>query len=252
MNAHKLTASVRTITGKKVKMLRVKELIPATLYGKGIKSISVECPLKPLTAIIREAGESGLVYLTVEDKVHPTLIHMVQRHPVTNDILHIEFHEVNLKESVKANVPVVLTGEALAVKDGVGTLLQITAEIEVEALPTNLPEKYEVDVTNLAAVNDEIQVKDIPAIPNVTILSEPTQIIVKVGGLVKPEPVEAPPVAEGEPVVEGEEGNPPAGGGGEGKEGVEEKEKKSPPTPIKSGPAGGEKKGESPKKPPEK
>lgn len=217
MNTHKLTANKRTVTGKKVKLLRKKEIIPATLYGKGLESISIECPLKPLIATIREAGESGLVYVTVGEVTHPTLIHTVQRHPVSDEILHVEFHEVNLKETVKANVPVVLTGEAAAVKEGAGTLLQITMEIEVEALPTDLPEKFEVDVTGLAAVNDEIQVKDVNAGAKVTVITAPEQIIVKVGGLTKPEPVEAPLAPEGEVPAEGEaataeEGTAPTGG----------------------------------------
>jgi len=227
MNSHKLTAQIRTVTGKKVKLLRKNDLIPATLYGKGIKSISIECPLKTLVSIIHEAGESGLVYLTVGETTHPTLIHTVQHHPVTDEILHVEFHEVNLKETVKANIPVVLTGESVAVKEGTGTLLQITMEIEVEALPTDLPEKFEVDVTNLAAVNDEIQVKDVNAGAKVTVVTAPDQIIVKVGALAKPEPVETPnPPAggEGEAPAEGEEGNPAEGG----KEGAETKKEEAP------------------------
>lgn len=224
MKKHPLTASVRSVTGKNVKHLREKGLIPATVYGKGIASISIECPIKELSSVIKEAGESGLVYLTVGDTTHPTLIHTVQRHPVTDEILHVEFHEVNLKETTKTNVPIVLTGEPLAVKEGMGTLLQITTEIEVEALPTDLPEKIEIDVAHLAQVNDMVQVKDIPAIKDVTFLTDGEQLIVKIGELLKPEPVETPVVAEGaEAAAEGEEGKAE-----EGKEGTEEKKEETP------------------------
>jgi len=104
--------------------------------------------------VFQAAGETGLVQLTVEgeEKVRPVLIHRVQLDPVTDRLVHVDFHQVDLKETLIAKVPVELVGEAPAAKQGLGILIQPIAEVEVEALPTDLPEKFEVEVCGLAAV----------------------------------------------------------------------------------------------------
>jgi large subunit ribosomal protein L25 len=143
------------------------------------------------------------------------LVKQIQLHPVTGTPLHIEFHEVNLKEKIKANVPVVLIGESPAIKEGMGTLLHLIDEIEVEALPTDLPEHIEIDITKLAAVNDQIMIKECMTNKDVTILTDPEIIVVKIGQLTAPEPE---PIAETTP-TEGAEGETtaPAENGGETK-----------------------------------
>jgi len=119
--------------------------------------------------------------------VKPVLVHHVQRDPVRNTILHVEFHQVDLKEKVHANVPLSLVGEALAVTQKVGVLLSLLSEIEVEALPTDLPEKIEVDVAALAEVGQELKVSDLHVPSGVTVLSDATISVVKVGELVSKE-----------------------------------------------------------------
>jgi large subunit ribosomal protein L25 len=127
--------------------------------------------------------------------MRPVLIHHVQKHPVSRQILHIEFHQVDLKEKVKANVPVEITGEAQAVTDKTGVLLTIHDQVEVEALPADLPENISMDVSGLSEIHQELKVKDLKAPPGVTILTDLEQTLVKIGSLVSRE-AEAEAAAE--------------------------------------------------------
>lgn len=195
MKKHTLKATKRTIVGKKSASLRKAGKIPATVYGKGVDAVSIELLKEKTLPVLHEAGETGLIELSVDESVRPVLVKQVSRHPVTGDIVHIEFQQVNLKEKIKANVPVVLTGESQAVKENLGTLLHLVDEIEVEALPTDLPEHFEIDITPLAAVNDQIIVENLSIPEKVTLLTDKDIIIVKIGQLTAPEP-------EPEPVVE--------------------------------------------------
>lgn len=201
MSSHKLQGEIRTITGKKVKMLRKEGKLPATVYGKGVEPQTISIAIPEFSKVYQEAGETGLIELTIGEKKHPVLIHTVQVDPIRNNLVHVEFHEVNLKEKVHAEVPVELIGESVAIKEKIGVLLPLMDHIEVEALPTELPEKIEVDITGLAAINDQIIVGELTIPANVTVLTDPTLIVVKIGAFVvekEPEPVVTETPAEGE------------------------------------------------------
>lgn len=187
MNRPKLSVAKRTIVGKKVKKLRRENLLPANIYGKNIASVAVQVPLKEFSGIFKEAGETGLIDLNLDGETRPVLIHNIQLDHMTRLPLHADFYQVNLKEKVKTMVPIVTTGEAQAVVDKVGLLLQPLAEIEVEALPEKLPENIEVDVTKLSAVDDQITVKELKLPDGVTLLTDPEQVVVKIAELVTKE-----------------------------------------------------------------
>lgn len=187
MKKHTLTATSRTLLGRKVKKLRKDGQLPATVYGKGVKSVSIAITTNAFAKVYQEAGETGLIELHVDRDVRPVLIHTVQIDPVTSALLHVEFHQVDLKEKVHANVSVELVGEAPAVAQKLGVLLTVLDEIEVEALPTELPEKIIIDVTKLAEVDSEVKVNDIPFPSGVTVLTDPGLTVVKVGALVTKE-----------------------------------------------------------------
>ena len=223
MNKHTLKVTKREIAGKKVRKLRREGILPCNIYGRDIASEAVQVPFVEFEKVYKETGETGLLYLDLGGKQRPVLIHNVQLDYVSQKPIHADFYQVNLKEKVKTMVPVVLTGEAAAVTEKVGTLLQTLNEIEVEALPTDLPEKFEIDITKLAAVDDQITVEDLPKESGVEILTEPTQTIVKISELVEPEPE---PVVEEAP-AEGEEGAEATEEGKEG-ESAEEAAKESP------------------------
>lgn len=214
MKRYLLEAKPRKITGKQVKKLRREGLIPANVYGKDIKSQSLELPLADFQKVFEEAGETGLVDLKVGDQTIPVLIHSLQT-DYRRTPLHADFFKVNLKEKVTAMIPVEIIGEAKAVTDGIGLLEEITKEIEVEALPTDLPENVPVNVENLAQIDQQITVEDLKAPEGITITSDPSLVIVKIGDLISEEAkkqAEEEAAAAEAAAAEGAEGEAPSEG----------------------------------------
>lgn len=220
MKHPQLTAETRTVLGKKLKKLRREGILPANVYGKGLESKSIQVALADFTKVYKEAGDTGLIDLTFDGKTKPVLVKSMHKNYAINAPLHVDFYQVNLKVKVKAVVPVVLVGEAQAVTEKVGLLLQNLNEVEVEALPDKLPENVEVNVEQLAAIGDQVTVADLKVSDDVTILTDATQTIARVNELVveEPEPEES---AEGEEGAEGETAE------GEAKEGESSEENAS-------------------------
>lgn len=244
MKREHLKVEKRKIIGKKVKNLRREGILPANIYGRDFKSISVQAPVKDFEKVYKDAGETGLVDLALDTQTIPVLIHSVHSDYLGN-ILHADFYKVNLKEKVKAMVPIHVTGEPLAVTDKIGLLMNIIDEVEVEALPTELPENLEVNVEKLAAVGEQIAVGDIKAPEGVTILTDATQVIVKIDELVSKEAAEqlaeeaaAAEEAKAEEAAEGAEGTEgeakAEGAEGEAKEESKEEKKEEPKAEEKS------------------
>jgi large subunit ribosomal protein L25 len=216
MKHPKLTVTKREIFGKKVKKLRRDGILPANIYGKDLESTAVQADMKEFMAVFDQVGETGLIDLELDGKMRPVLVKNPQLAYPLRTFLHVDFFQVNLKEKVKTMVPVVLTGEAQATTDETGLLLQTLNEVEIEALPDKLPENIEVDVTGLAQVDDQILVSDLTAPEGVEILTDPGQVVAKIGELVVEEPEPEEP-AEGEEGAEGEAAEGEAGAEGEEK-----------------------------------
>ena len=187
MKRPKLIVEKRKILGKQVKKLRKEGVLPANIYGKGIKSLAVQLPQKEFEKVFKEVRETGLVDVTIDGELKPSLIHNVQYDYLHNIPLHADFYQVNLKEKVKTMVPIKIAGEAKAVVDKLGLLLQPLSEVEVEALPEDLPEYIEVNVEPLAVVNDQIIVESIKLPKGVTVLTDPSQVVVKIEELISKE-----------------------------------------------------------------
>jgi large subunit ribosomal protein L25 len=156
-----LQAQQRTIIGKKVKQLRAKQLLPAHVYGN-TEPINIQIDERAFAKLFAEAGETGLFYLTVEGEKEerPVLISDYLLDPILGTVKHVDLRQVDLNVKVKANVPFETTGESEAVKAG-GVLITTINEIEVEALPADLPEKFVLDISVLKAVGDELKVSDL-------------------------------------------------------------------------------------------
>ena len=208
MKRHSLEVKKRSVFGKKLKKLRKAGTLPGNIYGREMKSVAIEMPTKDFLTVYDAAGHSGVVDLKVDGEVVPTLIHEVTSDHISGDALHVDFYKVNLKEKVKATVPVVVVGEPVAVTEKLGLLLQNLNEIEVEALPTDLPENVEVDVTHLAAVGDMVKVADLKVPSEVTILTDGEQEIARIAELVSKE-------AEEQAAAEAAEAEAQAAEGGE-------------------------------------
>jgi len=199
----KLEAKERKICGRKVKKLRREGILPANLYGKKIKSQALQVPLRDFQKVYKEAGETKLIDLKVGTETFPVLIHNVQLHPVTGEPFHIDFHHVSLKEKTTAMVPVEITGESPAVKQGIGVLIQPISELEVEAFPQDLPEHLVVDISRLSQVDDQVTVSEIEVDrEKVLIKADPSQIVAKIGPLEKEEVISPAPAEEAVPIQE--------------------------------------------------
>jgi large subunit ribosomal protein L25 len=159
--------------------------------------------------VFEKVGETGIIDLAVEGKNLPVMVKGVQIHPLTDQILHVDLYKINLSEKVKVNVPLEITGESPAVEKKLGLLLTPVTEIEVEALPTDLPEAIEIDVTGLIAVDDAIKVSDLKVDRSkVEILADEELVVAQIGELVtkEMEAVEAEAEAEAAATVETTEG----------------------------------------------
>ena len=205
----KLKIQKRKIFGRKVKKLRAEGILPADVYGRKIKSEAVQLKQTEFMPIYQETGETGLIDLLLEDEktARPVLIHNVQLDPVSERVIHVDFHQVSLTEKISAQIPVELVGESPAVEQKLGILVRLLSEIEVEALPEALPEKIEVDISSLSKVDDMVKVGDLKVDEKkIKILAEPNQLIVKIE---PPAKIEVEPVA---PVAEEAAGEAPAEG----------------------------------------
>lgn len=208
-----LTVQKRQITGRKIKSLRRDGIIPANIFGKKVDSMAVQLPEDVFSKAFAKSGETGIVSLTVdgETRERPVLISNLHLHPVTDRVLHVDFRQVDLTEKVTTAIPVELVGESPAEKDLGAVIVQMINELEVEALPADLPEKLEVDVTALTQFGQSLTVADIKVdTKKIEIQAEPEQVIVSALEP-KQEVEEAPAPVEGE-TAEGEAAETPAEG----------------------------------------
>ncbi len=183
----KLSVAKREVLGKQVKKLRREGLLPANIYGADFESTAVSLPLKDFKTVYAIARETGLVDVELDGAIVPVLIKNVQYNPRTEEVVHADFHKVNLKEKISAKIPVEAVGEPKAVADKIGLLEQPVSEIEVEALPTELPEKIEVSVEGMAAVDEQILVSDLKIPAGVEVLTDASQVVFKIGELITKE-----------------------------------------------------------------
>jgi len=201
----KITLSVepRTITGKRVKQLRKQGIIPANIFGGKIKSVAVQVKKTVFAPIWQQAGETQIVYLQLGDEKEsrPTLISNLQLNPITDETIHVDFRQVDLKEKITANIPVEVVGESPAVKDFQASVITSLSEIEVEALPTDLPENIQVDISILKNVGDVIKVADLNIDrTKIEVKNDPETVVVSTAAQQAEEVIAPPPAPEGEAV----------------------------------------------------
>jgi len=204
MQSLTLQTEHRSVTGKKVKSLRRQGITPIHLYGKVTSSLSLQVDSALLQRLVIQAGGTTPVAMSVKgsEATHLTFIREVQRHPVTEAILHVDFYEVPTTETIRADVPVYLTGEAPAVRVQGGVLLQVLHSIEVECLPLEVPRFVEVDVSGLEDFEQTISVSSIALDPSVTIINDASEMIARVN---PPRVVVEEAVAEAAEIGEAEE-----------------------------------------------
>lgn len=194
----KLLAKIRKETGRKTGAIKKAGKIPAVVYGPGVKNVLVEIDYKEFQKVFKETGESSLVGLQIEGEKEnrPVLIHEIQKDPVTDEIIHIDLFQASLKEEVEANVPLVIEGTSLAVKELGGTLVKHFSELEVKALPQNLPHEIKISIDRLETFEDHILIKDLVLPNEVKVIAKPDEIVVSVSPPAKVEEELAVPVEE--------------------------------------------------------
>jgi large subunit ribosomal protein L25 len=170
------------VLGKKVRSLRRRGIIPCHLYGQGVESQSLQVPLPEITTLLRTTGRNTIIDLQVpgEAETRSVMLRGVQRNPVTDEIVHIDFFQISLTEKLRADVPLVLKGEAPAVSVFGGVLLQSLDHITVQALPSDIPSRIEVDVTGLDVIDAAVHVSQLPVPATVELLTEPELVVAKV------------------------------------------------------------------------
>ncbi|HEY7131248.1 MAG TPA: 50S ribosomal protein L25 [Candidatus Limnocylindrales bacterium] len=213
-----LAAEPREVTGKKVAALRRDGRLPAVVFGHGEDSESVSIDTHEFEQLRRHVGQNALIDLSVHGKKsRPVLIQGVQAHPVNRRPLHVDLFLVRMTEELTVDVPLVATGTSHAVEQLQGTLLHPTETVRVKALPDHLPQSIEYSVESLVDFDATVHVRDLIIPSDVTLLTDPDEIIAKVQQP-RIEIEEEPVVAEGEEGAEGAEGEEGAEGAAEGTE----------------------------------
>lgn len=214
-----LAVDARSVLGKQTKQLRRAGTVPGVVYGKGTDSVPVQVDAKTFETLYQEAGRSTIFQLTVPGTgTKSAIIKSVQRHPLSGRAIHVDFFLPDLTVELQIDVPLVFVGEAPAIETTGGSLFTSLDHIKVRALPANLPNEIQVDVTSLVDLEAAIHVSDLGVDSDtVHVLNDPEEMVARV---LPPRVVEEEPtVAEGEE-GEGEEGEGEEGEGGEAGEGA--------------------------------
>jgi len=206
MESLELKTETRDVLGKKNRFLRRQGLTPGHLFGHGIKSQSLQCPTTTVERLVTRAGTTRLIKLQIDDiqTPHIVLIREIQKNPVSGQLLHVDFYQVNMKEKMTAEIPIVLVGDAPALKGKGHIMSHPLTRLSVECLPDKLPHRIEVDVSSLEELDDAIHVSDITLDSEVTILSDPEGLVAKVSEVAAAK-IDEEVAAETEEGVEGEE-----------------------------------------------
>jgi large subunit ribosomal protein L25 len=173
-----LKATRRSVSGKQVKTLRRQGQIPAVMYGHNFDPIAISLDTHSTSIALVGMSSSAIVTIDLEGSQHAALVREKQRDYIKNRILHIDFLVVSLTETLRTNVSIVLEGESEAVTESDAVLVTSLAQVEVEALPRDLPEQLSLDITGLKAIGDVLYVRDLTVPSGVTILTSPDEIVV--------------------------------------------------------------------------
>lgn len=177
-----LQTAKRNVLGKKNRFLRRQGVTPTHLFGHDIESQTLQCDTAQLKRIVAHAGTTRLISLEIDDDKQPksVFIREIQRDAVSRQLLHVDFYQVKKGEKMTVDVPIVLVGEAPAMKEKGRMLTHGITSLSIECLPENVPPQIEVDISILEELEQVINVKDIVLDPAITVHADPEQLVVKV------------------------------------------------------------------------
>ena len=177
----KLIMALQSRKDEKAAALRESGQTPAVVYGHGSDTLNVSVNTRELEKIYAQAGGNKIVGLKVDDdKMKNALIHDVQLDSRTGHLTHVDFYLVKMNEKIKTEIPVHVTGESTAVYQQEGSLIRPLEVIEVEALPGDLPESFEIDISVLDDFSKSITVADLKIPSGVEVLTAPEELLAKV------------------------------------------------------------------------
>jgi len=182
MEQIELETTNREILGKKVRFLRHQGITPLHLFGHGIESMALQCATANLRRVLAEAGKTGLIRLKLDNEKRPrnVMVREVQMEPLTGGLLHVDFYEVRMAEKVKVEVPIILVGEAPALKSKENMLVQELSTLTVECLPVKMPTSVELDLSSFTEQGQVVRVKDIEMDKEVTVLRDLEQVVARI------------------------------------------------------------------------
>ncbi len=172
-----LKAVKRDITGKQVKAMRRDGQLPAVIYGRHLEPIAISLEAHAASLVMGKLSSSSLVTIELDGKEYPALVRERQRNFIKGNLTHIDFLAVDLKEKIRATVRLNFVGVSGAVKDYNGVLVKNIEKLEVECLPTDLPERISVDISALKAIGNGIRVRDLALSENIRILNDEDEMI---------------------------------------------------------------------------
>jgi large subunit ribosomal protein L25 len=209
-----LSAEKRTVVGKQVKQLRRQGWTPGVMYGHGYESVPLKFEMRELQRLLSETGGSQLIGIKIKGQSQPetALVRDVQRDPIRQTILHVDFYRVKMTERLTTEIPLELIGESPVAARNEGILLQGISSIEVECLPGDLVDAIEVDLSDLVELDQALYVRDLAIPSGIDVLTEPDEMIARVTPLAEEEAFEVeleevaiPEAAEVEVITEAQE-----------------------------------------------
>lgn len=182
MDKLELKVTNREILGKKVKHLRRQGITPVHLFGHGIESLALQCDAVQIERVLSQAEQTGLISLKLDNEKRPrtVMVRAFDRDWRKGQLLHVDFYQVKLREKLKLEVPVVLVGEAPALKSKDNMLEHELDTLTIECLPAKIPANMEVDISSFTEPGQAIRVKDIILGEDIVILNDPELVVVKI------------------------------------------------------------------------
>ena len=182
MDKIELKVANRDVLGKKVKHLRRQGITPVHVFGHGIESLALQCDAKELEQVLSQAGQTRLITLKLakEKKPRTVVIREFDRDWRRGQLVHVDFYQVRMEEKIRLEVPVVLIGEAPALKAKTNMLEHELGTLTVECLPAKIPDSLEVDISSLTEPDQSIRVKDVTLGEGITVLNNPDLVVVKI------------------------------------------------------------------------
>jgi large subunit ribosomal protein L25 len=229
MQELKIKATKREVLGKKSRFLRKQGITPAHLFGHSLESLAIQCDTNELIKVVSHAGTTRLVSLTLagDKETKAVFVREIQKDFLGRELLHVDFFQVRKDEKLTMDIPIVLVGDAPAMKGKGRVMTHGLNMLSITSLPEKVPPQIEVDVTILKELEDSIHVRDIKLGDGIQIHNDPSQLVAKVSEITVKAEEEVKPAAgavegeaaaegaapaEGAPAAEAGKGAPAAGG----------------------------------------